>query len=96
MPKLETIPISQAQQLTATGRSKKVLEYIDLIKSVAPGKAGKLTPEEGETTQAIRRKLGSAAKLAGTEITVKKADDAVYFWPAKRGRGRPRKVTLGG
>ena len=50
MPILETIPISQAQQMTATGRRREVLEYIDLIKSVGPGKAGKLTPEEGETT----------------------------------------------
>lgn len=95
MPRFEPVTIPQARRMTATGWRREALEYIDLIKSVAPGMAGKLTPEEGETTQAIRRKLGSAAKLAGIEITVKKADDTVYFWPAKRGRGRPRKVTLG-
>ena len=96
MLSLEVVTIHDAQLATATGRSKVLLEYIELIRSVGPGRAGRLTPNVGETTGAISRRLGSAAELAGIDLTVKKATDTVYFWEAKRRRGRPKKVTLGG
>jgi len=96
MPKFEIVAMSEVQTKTATGQSRLVLEYVELIRSVGPGKAGLLTPDEGETTNAIRRRLGTAAKAMGVDLTIKNAGGAIYFWAAKRRRGRPRKVTLGG
>ena len=96
MPKLEIVSIAEVQKKTANRRSRVILEYVDLIKSVGPGQAGRLTPVEGETAQSIRRRLGVAASAAGIDLTIKKADGSVYFWAEKRRPGRPKKVTLDG
>ena len=96
MPKLEIVQLIEAQTKTSTGQSRVVLEYLGMIKQPGPGQAGKVIPDEGETTQAIKRRLSTAAKLAGINLTVKKADDGVYFWVGKRGRGRPKKIRLDG
>ena len=93
MPKFEVVPRDQAELKTATGL---ILEYARMIESVAAGQAGRLIPGEDETTQAIRRRLGKAAKAMGVDLTIKRKGDTVYFWKEKRKRGRPRKVTLEG
>ena len=62
------------------------------IQMLAPGQAGKLEPGEGETTQAIRRRLTTAAEALGKELQVRRTANAVYFWASEaRRRGRPRK-----
>ena len=96
MPKFEIVQLIEAQTKTSTGKSRVILECLDMIKQSDPGQAGKVIPDEGETTQAIKRRLSTAAKLAGINLTVKKADDGVYFWVGKRGRGRPKKIRLDG
>ena len=73
-------------------------QYMDYIRQLETGQAGKLIPDEGETTAAIRRRLGVAAELLGKSLVVNRLGDVVYFWeessgPAPRRRGRRRKIN---
>ena len=73
-------------------------QYMDYIGQLENGQAGKLIPNAGETTAAIRRRLGAAAQLLGKSLVVNRQGDVVYFWkegdgPAPRRRGRRRKTT---
>ena len=40
------------------------------IQGVAPGQVGKLEPGDGETTQAVRRRLTAAAEALGKDLEV--------------------------
>ena len=93
MPMFETLPIGEARAKSATGNRAALLqEYVAYIQSVAAGEAGMLEPGEGETTQAIRRRLAAAAAVLGKELEVRRTAGAVYFWAGEaRRRGRPRK-----
>ena len=100
MPTLEVISIQDAQlELSLTGkRGAIVRQYIDYIERLESGQAGKLIPDAGETTAAIRRRLGAAARLMGKSLVVNRQGDAVYFWeegsgPAPSRRGRRRKTA---
>ena len=73
-------------------------QYMDYIGQVETGQAGKLILDEGETTAAIRRRLGAAAELLGKSLVVNRLGDVVYFWEessgsAPRRRGRRRKTN---
>lgn len=96
LPKLDILPLEEAQLDSATGkRAQIVREYVGYIEQVPTGQAGKLSPSNGETLSAIRRRLGAAAKQLGKSLTIKRTDDNVYFWVANaeapRRRGRPPK-----
>ena len=93
MPTFDTVPLNEARANSATGQRAALLqEYSGYIRSVSPGLAGKLEPGEGETTQAIRRRLAAAAETLGKELQVRRSANAVYFWtPETPRRGRPRK-----
>ena len=93
MPTFSTLPIGEARARSATGKRAALLqEYVGYIERVAPGEAGKLETTEGETTQAIRRRLNAAAKALGKRLEFRRTNNAVYFWPSEgRRRGRPRK-----
>ncbi len=93
MPTFDTVPIDEARASTVTGQRAALLqEYVGYIQRVPPGQAGKLEPGEGETTQAVRRRLNAAAETLGVSIEVRRTVGAVYFWPSEgRRRGRPRK-----
>ena len=93
MPIFDTVPIGEARANTVTGQRAALLqEYAGFIQGVPPGQAGKLAPGEGETTQAVRRRLNAAAELLGVSLEVRRTADAVYFWASEgRRRGRPRK-----
>ena len=43
----------------------------------------------GETTNAVRRRLGAAALALGKTLTIRKAENTVYFW-IETGNGRRR------
>ena len=93
MPTFDTIPLNEARTNSATGQRAALLqEYIGYIQRVAPGRAGKLEPGEGETTQAVRRRLTAASEALGKELQVRRSADAVYFWtpetPRRGIRGR--------
>ncbi len=93
MPTFDIITIGEARSRSATGKRAELLqEYIGYIQRVAPGEAGRLTVSEGETTQALRRRLNAAAEALGTTLDVRRTANAVYFWGTdRRRRGRPRK-----
>ena len=93
MPTFGTVPIGEARANTVTGQRAALLqEYVGFIQGVPPGQAGKLAPGEGETTQAVRRRLNAAAELLGVGVEVRRTTGAVYFWMSEgRRRGRPRK-----
>ena len=93
MPTFDTLPLNEARANSATGERAALLqEYMGYIQRVAPGQAGKLELGDGETTQAIRRRLTAAAEALGTELQVRRTANAVYFWaPEAPRRGRPRK-----
>ncbi|MDE2837252.1 MAG: hypothetical protein OXL97_07060 [Chloroflexota bacterium] len=95
MPTFSTLPIGEARARSATGKRAALLqEYVGYIERVAPGEAGKLEAGEGETTQAIRRRLNAAATALGRNLEFRRTADTVYFWPSDgRRRGRPRKDT---
>ena len=93
MPTFSTLPIGEARARSATGKRAALLqEYVGYIERVAPGEAGMLQAREGETTQAIRRRLNAAAEALGRRLEFRRTASAVYFWASDgRRRGRPRK-----
>ena len=93
MPTFDILPLNEARASSATGRRAALLqEYTGYIQRVAPGQAGKLGPGDGETTQALRRRLNAAAEALGKELQVRRTTNSVYFWaPEAPRRGRPRK-----
>ena len=93
MPTFDILPLNEARASSATGQRAALLEeYTRYIRSLSPGLAGKLEPGEGETTQAIRRRLTAAAEALGKELEVRRTASSVYFWePGPPRRGRPRK-----
>ncbi len=102
MPKFELVSLADAELNSATGKRAQVIrEYLGFIKRLPEGQAGKLVATEGETAGAVRRRLGAAAKLAGKDLVIRRADDSVYFWirsgtsKIPRRRGRPKRATLG-
>ena len=93
MPKFELINKEDAESKTKfAGKSGRILSmYSFFIEQLKDGKAGHLRPSEGETVQAVRRRLGKAAKLAGKPIEIRRVHDEVYFWledsnPSKKSR----------
>jgi hypothetical protein len=97
MPEFEVIPLNQAQiESKSARRHQAAREYLSYIERLGQGQAGKLRLIEGENVMAVRKRLTDAARLAGKNLTVKRAGDELYFWeteaaaPRKR-RGRPPK-----
>ena len=102
MATLEVVSLQDAQfELSLTGKRGVVMrQYMDYIGRLETGQAGKLTPEAGETTAAIRRRLGAAAKVLGKNLGVNTQGNVVFFWEegnasAPRGRGRAGKTNAG-
>ena len=93
MPTFDTLPLNEARASSATGQRAALLqEYMGYVQCVGPGQAGKLEPGDGETTQAVRRRLNAAAEALGKELQVRRSANAVYFWTQETPRrGRPRK-----
>ena len=93
MPTFSTLSVAEARARTATGQRAALLqEYVGYIERVGPGEAGRLQAGEGETTQAIRRRISAAAEALGKQLEFRRADNTVYFWASDgRRRGRLRK-----
>jgi len=95
MPVFDLIPMQEAVVRCAlTGKRGEIIEeYFGYVNQLKPGKAGKLSLVEGDTSAAVKRRLGTAPKLKGKQLIVKRVDDDIYFWEAEtqKRRGRPRK-----
>ena len=96
MPRFELVPIDEATLKTATGKRAEVArEYLGYIDRLEEGQAGRLQASEGETTAAIRRRLGAAAKLAGKDLVIRRSNEEVYFWVQERPTRRRRRRQTG-
>lgn len=100
MPTFEIIPIQEAElAITLSGaRGAQLREYVEIVRQLEPGTAGRVTANEGDTTAAIRRRLSRAAELLNKNIVVNRQDNVVYFWgegdgPAPVRRRRRRAVA---
>ena len=87
MPTLELVSLRDAQlELSLSGKSGAIMrQYVDYITQLEPGRAGKLTPEAGETTASVRRRLGAAAQLLGKSLVVKRQGSVIFFWEGDGG-----------
>ena len=96
MPRFEFLSTRDAHlELSLKGIRGEILrEYMGYIEQLDSEHAGKLTAAEGESTAAIRRRLGAAAQLLGKSLEVTRDGRVVYFWEDEedrpRRRGRPR------
>ena len=93
MPQFQVISREEARARTATPsrRSQVIQEYVDFIGQLKEGQSGKLQPSPGETVATVRRRLGSAAKVSGRDLVIKRTGDEIYFWigqPTRKRRGR--------
>lgn len=95
MPTFSVVMASEARaSITIAKRAELLGEYIGYIERVGAGEAGVLTVGEGETTQAIRRRLSAAAETLSRNLEVRRTGNTVYFWAQEgRRRGRPRKTA---
>ena len=83
MPTFDTLSIGEARTRSATGKRAALLrEYAGHIERVGPGEVGKLELGDGETTQAVRRRLNLAAEALGKRLEIRRTASAVYFWNA--------------
>ena len=101
MPRFDLISMEEAMMKSATGKRAEIArEYLSYIEQLRSGWAGKLQASEGESVTAIRRRLTSAAKIAGRSLVSKRVGDDVYFWVRTEGsatgrrRGRPPKNAM--
>ena len=98
MPTLEIVSLQDAQvELSLSGKGGVIMrQYIDYISQLETGRAGRLTPDVGETTAYVRRRLGAAAQLLGKNLSVERQGNVVFFpeedhasAPRRRGRNGP-------
>jgi hypothetical protein len=82
VPTLKVVSLRDAQlELSLTGKRGAIMrQYMDYIGQLGTGQAGKLIPDAGETTAAIRRRLGSAAELLGEKLAVNRHGNVVFFF----------------
>jgi hypothetical protein len=81
MPNFDLVPVGDASPLTASGRRPGIIrEYLGYIDQLEPGRAGWLRPAKGETAQAVRSRLGKAAKLTDKKINIKRVGEGIFFW----------------
>ncbi len=81
MVKFSTVKASAAPgPMRQTGRlTARMRQYEDYVNSVKSDEAGKLTPEEGETTRGLALRISRAAKRVGKSADTWVRDGAVYF-----------------
>ena len=92
MPTFALLTIPEAQARSATGKRAELLqEYMDYLVRGPVGQAGQLRAGAGETTNAVRRRLGAAAKATGKTLVIRRSNDTVFFW-VQPGNGRRRRT----
>ena len=82
MPEFQRLTLGEAQLQSGTGkRAQLIRQYVQYVEQVEMGQAGKLTPEEGESVTAVRRRLTAAAQHLGRELVVRRTkEDTIIFW----------------
>ena len=94
MPETEYIPLAEAKRRTSAKKRVAILTpYFQALSDLTADRAGVMTASTGETVQAVRRRLGAAAKLMQVELKISKQESKIYFWSVgPRRKGRPRKI----
>jgi hypothetical protein len=91
MPEFTTVPVTEAQLQTMSGRQKTFLqEYVAYIQQLPTGQAGMLRGGESENPLTIRRRLVSAAKVMNIPLTIKRSGNDLYFWREGAEQEQPR------
>jgi hypothetical protein len=91
MPEFATVSIKEAHMRTIPGRQGRFInEYIDYIKQLPSGQAGKLHVLENENPLTIRRRLDVAAQALDTTLIIKRSGNDVYFWREGTEEEQPR------
>ena len=82
MPEFQRLSLGEAQLQSGTGkRAQLIRQYVEYVEQVEMGQAGKLTPDQGESVTAVRRRLTAAAAYLGRELMVKRTKDStIIFW----------------
>jgi mannose-6-phosphate isomerase-like protein (cupin superfamily) len=81
VPTFELLSKQEAQLALMTGkRAEQLKEYVGYIEQRQSDQVGRLIPGDGETTAAIRRRLGAAAEILGRSLEVNRQGNEVYFW----------------
>ena len=84
---IKTVSLEEAGVRVVTGKPAELLnEYLGYLSQPPPGMAGSPGVGAGETTQAVRRRLGAAATARGVGLTIRRTADTVYFW-VTQGKG---------
>lgn len=78
MPEFDLLPMDTAFATLEQAQIAK--EYLGYIDKLEPGQMGRLTPADGETLHAVRRRLVIAARLSPKALEIKQTKDEVYFW----------------
>ena len=91
MPEFTTVSRQEAMLQTSSGRQKRYLdEYIDYIRTLPKGQAGRLTIGEQEKHTTVRRQLVVAAKTLNIPLTIKRSGNDIYLWREDAGGEQPR------
>ena len=94
MPTFEAVSRSEAELQSAAGpRAALIREYVGYIERVPVDEAGRLSAGPDESLSAIRRRLGAAARYLEKDITIKRTEDALYFWHGVVRRRRHNPTT---
>ncbi len=96
MPIAELVALQDAQvALSLSGKGGAIMrQYMDYISQLETGRAGKLTPDVGETTASVRRGLAAAAaQPLGKNLSVKRQGNVVFF---REGTALPRLAAAAG
>ena len=89
MPKFDRLPMDPTVGAFANPKQAQIArEYMGYIDKLEPGQMGRLTPAEGETLLAVRKRLGVAAKLSGKRLEIRQMKGDVYFWFRRPGPRR--------
>ena len=95
MPIAELVALQDAQAaLSLSGKGGAIMrQYMDYISQLETGRAGKLTPDVGETTASVRCGLAAAAQPLGKNLSVKRQGNVVFF---REGTALPRLAAAAG
>lgn len=95
------IEVVDETALPATARTRKLQPYVDALRRLEPGKALRVTPEDGESRRVLKRQFRYAEPEVGVSVEFINEGDAFYVrktaarattppTPGRR-RGRPPK-----
>ena len=88
MPEFDLLPMDAS--FATLEQAQIAREYLGYIDKLEPGQMGRLTPADGETLHAVRRRIGIAARLSQKTVEIKQTKDGVYFWLRSGPKGRKR------